>query len=271
MRLQPPPIAPAPTRARRPRTAASGAAAPLAALCSLLAAAALPRAALAQGLLVDGADAAAHTPLAASKTFARLSEVFNASRAWKAAFKASPRAACRAGGGSLCAAAGGEDERAYAQLLMATSPLAYSSADPASTGGLNLVPPASDQHPCAACTGFAAAGAAHAAMAAALRVPAAKIEPLSVQDLLYCSAGGPATCDAGWTLPDALQQLAQRRLAPASCMPYKPPRLGAGAGELPTCGRECAAGAPQPPVRYHPVASQVGGARAGRGAAAGRV
>lgn len=53
---------------------------------------------------------------------------------------------------------GGVDH--YAVLMLAASPMDYNSASPADTGGLNYVPPAPDQRPCATCTSFAVVAAA---------------------------------------------------------------------------------------------------------------
>lgn len=170
-----------------------------------------------QGLVVSGAPA----PLGASGAFSSLAALYEKSKAWKAAFRRSPASACASGGDTLCSAGAVDgNAAAYGQLVVATSPLIYSSARPADTGGFDFIPDPRDQRPCAACTGFAVAAAAQAAVAAAARVNASDVEPLSAADLVYCSPGAPTSCSAGWTLADVLKQLTERRIAPEACMPY---------------------------------------------------
>jgi hypothetical protein len=158
-----------------------------------------------------------------------LAALYEKSEAWKSAFRRSPASACSQNGQTLCSAGSSQDAAAYGQLVVATSPLTYSSASPSDTGGLDLIPSARDQRPCAACTGFAVASAAQAAIAAAARVNASAVEPLSPSDLLYCSPGAPTSCSAGWTLIDVLKQLTERRIAPEACQPYDVSR---GKGQL---------------------------------------
>ncbi|KAI8464743.1 MAG: hypothetical protein J3K34DRAFT_105024 [Monoraphidium minutum] len=186
-----------------------------------------------QGLVVTNSPA----PLGASGAYSSLAALYAQSEAWKAAFKRSPRSACAAGGQTLCSAGSSGDAAAYGQLVVATSPLVYSSADPRDTGGFDFVPAPRDQRPCAACTAFAVAAAAQAAVAAAARVNASAVEPLSAADLLYCSPGAPTTCTAGWTLADVLRQLTGRRIAPEACVPYDPPSLD-GEDDI-HCGPQC--------------------------------
>ncbi|KAI8475768.1 MAG: hypothetical protein J3K34DRAFT_456135 [Monoraphidium minutum] len=195
------------------------------ALPLLLLLAASPSVVQGQGLRVNGTA----INMAANGGRAELERIYGASKQWREAFKRSPSSACQGNGRSLCAA--GENDAAdtvpYAQLVVAASPLAYSSADPASTGGLNLVPAARDQRPCASCTAFAAAAAAQAAIAAVLRKNARDIEPLSTQDLMYCGIDAPTRCGDGWTLTEALRQLKDRAVATEACLPYRPPAADA--------------------------------------------
>jgi hypothetical protein len=218
------------TGARQPR----GARQPLrccvaaAMLLIAVACAAVPRAA-AQGLLLSKEP----VHMGATGELRQLTQTYSASRAWREAFKRDPSSACSPQSGSLCASGVSDDADQYGQLVVATSPIAYSSASPASTGGFDFVPHPGDQRPCASCTGFAVAAAAQAAIAAALQRNASKIEPLSAQDLQYCSVGAPTSCTSGWTLPDVLKQLVTRRVAPASCVPYDPPPLGTTSAQPP--------------------------------------
>eukprot|EP00882_Tetradesmus_deserticola_P020472 GHRQ01022118.1.p1 GENE.GHRQ01022118.1~~GHRQ01022118.1.p1 ORF type:complete len:136 (+),score=32.13 GHRQ01022118.1:27-410(+) len=65
-------------------------------------------------------------------------------------------------------------------------------------------------------------------MAAALQVDVQQCS-ISVQALFFCVPGRPTrSCEAGWNLADALQQLQQcgQSLPTASCLPYKPDYMG---------------------------------------------
>ncbi|KAI8477344.1 MAG: hypothetical protein J3K34DRAFT_291 [Monoraphidium minutum] len=200
-----------------------------------------------QGLIVTGAP----VTLGSSGAWSSLSVIYAGSQRWKAAFKSSPASVCSASGSTLCSAGAADDVEKFGQLMLATSPLVYSSLDPASTGGLVLVAPPGDQRPCASCTGFAVAAAARAAIASALRVNATDVEPLSPTDLLYCSKGAPQTCSGGWTLIDVLKQLTERRIAPEACLPYEPLKLDGSS--KPECGPGCVT--PNTPPQ-HILASQ---------------
>ncbi|KAI8477347.1 MAG: hypothetical protein J3K34DRAFT_515697 [Monoraphidium minutum] len=200
-----------------------------------------------QGLIVTGVP----VTLGSSGAWSSLSVIYAGSQRWKAAFKSSPELACSPLGSTLCSAGAADDVEKFGQLVLATSPRVYSSADPASTGGLVLVAPPGDQRPCSSCTGFAVAAAARAAIASALRVNATDVEPLSPTDLLYCSKGAPQTCNGGWTLVDVLKQLTERHIAPEACLPYEPIKLESY--DKPECGPGCVTpGAPP----QHKLASQ---------------
>jgi hypothetical protein len=165
-------------------------------------------------------------PVGASNTLSQLQQQYKNSKAWKRAYKQQPSSACaRSGIGSLCAAQTTSATDAYAQLMLATSPQAYSSTNKIK---LRLVAPAQDQAECQTCTAFAVAAAAETAMAAALQVDVQQCS-ISVQALFFCGPNEPSrSCDAGWSLRDALQQLQQRgqSLPTASCLPYKPDLFG---------------------------------------------
>jgi hypothetical protein len=111
-----------------------------------------------------------------------------------------------------------------AQLQMATSPSSYSSMNPSQVGNIRLVAAAGNQLDCQTCVAFTVTSAAETAMAAALGVPVEECS-ISVQGLYFCEPAAPVkSCGAGWTLPEALRQLAQRSstIPTASCLPYKP-------------------------------------------------
>lgn len=91
-----------------------------------------------------------------------------------------------------------------------------------------------------ACTAFAVAAAAETAMAAALQVDVQQCS-ISVQALFFCTPNAPIrSCDAGWSLQDALQQLQQRgqKLPTAACLPYKPDTVGDQSAEA-LCKGSC--------------------------------
>ncbi|KAF6246276.1 hypothetical protein COO60DRAFT_1210639 [Scenedesmus sp. NREL 46B-D3] len=161
-----------------------------------------------------------------TNTLTQLQQQYRNSQAWKRAYKQRPRSACGiTGGASLCAAQSTSAVDAYAQLMLAMSPQAYSST---SSKGPRLVSPAQDQEQCQACTAFAVAAAAETAMAAALQVDVQQCS-ISVQALFFCAPNEPTrSCEAGWNLPAALQQLQQRgpNLPTAACLPYKPDLFG---------------------------------------------
>lgn len=166
--------------------------------------------------------------LGASNTYKQLQNLYASSKAWRKRFSKSPAAACsskRTGGSSLCAAADKDDELyLYAQLMLATSPQAYSSINTSQVGLVGLVAPAGHQLACESCVAFAVTAAAETAMAAALGVPVDDCS-ISVQGLFFCPPVGPTgSCQAGWTLPEALEQLAKHSssIPTADCLPYRP-------------------------------------------------
>lgn len=56
-------------------------------------------------------------------------------------------------------------------------------------GGFNFIAPAPDQAACGACAAFAAAGLAHAAMAAAKKQSYKAVPALSAQHMYFCAGG----------------------------------------------------------------------------------
>jgi hypothetical protein len=165
-------------------------------------------------------------PIGASNTLKQLQQQYRNSEAWKHAYKQKPSAACGpAGGATLCAAQGTSATDAYAQLTLATSPQAYSSTHDSK---LRIVAPAQDQAECQTCTAFAVAAAAETAMASALQVDVNQCS-ISAHALFFCAQDGPAkSCDTGWSLENAVEQLKQRSrsLPTAACMPYRPDITG---------------------------------------------
>ncbi len=164
--------------------------------------------------------------LGASNALKQLQQLHSSSTSWRRSYKQSPKSACSKGGrGSLCAAAGADAADAYAQLMLATSPQAYSSLNPQYAGSVRLVAPPGDQEGCQTCVAWAVTSAAETAMATALRVNVLSCS-ISVQALYFCPAGGGPvrSCDAGWTLQDAITQLEQRgrSLPTTECLPYNP-------------------------------------------------
>lgn len=176
-------------------------------------------------------------PVGASNTLSQLQQQYKNSKAWKRAYKQRPSSVCaRSGSASLCAAQGKSSTDAYAQLMLATSPQAYSSADTK----VRLVAPAQDQSGCQTCTAFAVAGAAETAMASALQVDVLQCS-ISVQALFFCAPNEPIkSCESGWSLRDALQQLQQRgqSLPTTKCLPYRPDFYGDQSAEA-LCKRAC--------------------------------
>jgi C1A family cysteine protease len=90
------------------------------------------------------------------------------------------------------------------------------------------VAPAQDQAECQTCTAFAVAAADETAVASALQVDVDQCS-ISTHALFFCAQDGPSkSCDTGWSLENALEQLKQRgrSLPTASCMPYRPDITG---------------------------------------------
>jgi hypothetical protein len=168
--------------------------------------------------------------LGVSGTFNQLQQLYSGSKAWKKDYKQAPAAACnKRSRASLCAAQDMQAADNAAQLQMATSPSSYSSMNPSQVGNIRLVAAAGNQLGCHTCVAFAVTSAAETAMAAALGVRVAQCS-ISVQGLYFCDepAAPVKSCRAGWTLPEALRQLALRSktIPTASCLPYKPDEQG---------------------------------------------
>jgi hypothetical protein len=73
------------------------------------------------------------------------------SKAWQAAYAAVPQSACNLRGGkSMCSSETSAGD-SYAQLVLATSPAAYSSLDDRWTGGRMLLTAARNQGTCTSC------------------------------------------------------------------------------------------------------------------------
>eukprot|EP00775_Hariotina_reticulata_P009157 gene9157-biopygen11054 len=150
------------------------------------------------------------TILGADNTLLQLQQASKRSKEWREMFRKNPAAACtKKGSASLCAADNTDASDAYAELLMATSPQAYSSTNASQVGSVRLVAAARDQGKCQTCTAFAVAAAAETSMAAALGVPVEDCS-ISVQSLYFCQPKVIRSCTAGWTLPLALDQLVLR-------------------------------------------------------------
>jgi hypothetical protein len=169
------------------------------------------------------------TTLGVSNSFKQLQKLYSDSKAWKKAYKQTPAAACnKRSRASLCAAENTQALANAAQLQMATSPSSFSSLNSSQVGDMRLVAAAGNQLSCQTCTAFAVTSAAETAMAAALGVPVEECS-ISVQGLYFCEPQKPVrSCGAGWTLPEALQQLEQRSstIPTANCLPYKPDEQG---------------------------------------------
>jgi hypothetical protein len=173
-----------------------------------------------------------------SSTLAHIQQLYSSSKAWKRAYKQRPKAACSStSSSSLCAAAATDSVNTYAQLMLATSPEAYSSTN---ASRVPLVTPAQDQQECQTCAAFAVAAAAETAMASALQVDVQQCS-ISVQALYFCPPGSPGrSCSAGWNLLAALELLQQQSqsLPTAGCLPYRPDfRRELSADEL--CASRC--------------------------------
>eukprot|EP00877_Chromochloris_zofingiensis_P004388 jgi/Chrzof1/13950/Cz08g19040.t1 len=171
-----------------------------------------------QGLQIDDIKS---TNLGASSVYQSFKKQYGDSKAWKYAWKMSPKEACSKSSGSLCSSNSNELSESYFKLLMATSPAIFSNRDPSYTGGVDVVKPPKDQKPCKACVGFAAISAAETAVAVVLAKSARNIS-LSVQDLQFCSSGAPGTCGTGWELEPALKELRNREILSDYCLPYAP-------------------------------------------------
>eukprot|EP00877_Chromochloris_zofingiensis_P009635 jgi/Chrzof1/4925/Cz15g04210.t1 len=188
-----------------------------------------------QGLEIDDIKS---TNLGASNVFQSFQKQYGASKAWRNAWKRSPKEACSRSSGSLCSSNSNESSESYYKLLMATSPATFNNRDPSYTGGVDVVKPPKDQHPCKACVGFAAVSAAETAVAVVLQKSASNIS-LSVQDFHFCSTGAPSSCSTGWELEPALRELQNRRAILSDyCLPYAPDvKLEKSWADL--CKRQC--------------------------------
>eukprot|EP00877_Chromochloris_zofingiensis_P008315 jgi/Chrzof1/3737/Cz13g07030.t1 len=175
------------------------------------------RLAAGQGLRIDDIKS---TNLGASSVYQSFKQQYGASKAWRNAWKRSPKEACSRSSGSLCSS-NNNDDLSYYKLLMATSPAIFNARDPSYTGGIEVMKPPKDQKPCTTCVGFAAISAAETAVAVVLQMSARNIS-LSVQDLQFCSSGAPSSCRAGWELEPALKELRDRQILSDSCLPYAP-------------------------------------------------
>jgi len=174
-----------------------------------------------------------------TNSYRSTTKLLAASARWKAALKFAPGAACASG--SLCAPGAAHSLDEYAIAEIATSPIAYSSLNPARDGVSVVPPPRPPQAPCFTCAAFAAAVAAEAAVASEARVDASRLM-VSIADLYFCSASGLRSCKAGWTLEAALEQLRTRPLLAERCLPYRAATAaGEGASQRGVCmaGRAC--------------------------------
>lgn len=114
-----------------------------------------------------------------------------------------------------------------AVAYIAASPLAYRSDDPdAVRAGVSLVGPAFDQGACASCVSAAIIGAAQAAVATALRVPAASLPALVPDFGYFCTTflgevGPRRSCAVGWSFEPALRVMQAQPAAffvPVACL-----------------------------------------------------
>jgi hypothetical protein len=147
-------------------------------------------------------------------------------RVFRSAFLRNPKIACSdRRGASLCASSGSASATVameqHGQLVLAASPLAYSSLNLQQTGGIQLIGPVRDQSVCDTCVGFAMAGAAQSALAAVMRTPVSRWE-VSVQDLYFCSPSARRACKTPWNLQAAAKEVSERQLLPWKCLPYQP-------------------------------------------------
>eukprot|EP00775_Hariotina_reticulata_P003715 gene3715-biopygen5397 len=123
---------------------------------------------------------------------AKLRALYSASRSFRVAYRASPSSACAKGspgrrGASLCAPSAQDTQAAEqaVQLMIATSPIVFSSTNASDTGGVRVIYPPGHQGPCETCIAFAVGAAAEAAVASVLRVNVLLVN-VSVQSLYYC-------------------------------------------------------------------------------------
>ncbi|KIZ07750.1 hypothetical protein MNEG_0195 [Monoraphidium neglectum] len=148
------------------------------------------------------------------------------SKSFQNAFKTNRGSACSNKQGSLCAAKASVDETAA--LTVAASPTKFDARSSSDTGGFVLTSPVGDQGSCYSCTAFAVAGAAEAAVSAALRKTAVG-RNWSVQDLHFCLAtnsGESKSCrSSASSLIDVLKPFtaATRALVLDKCLPYEAP------------------------------------------------
>lgn len=157
-----------------------------------------------------------------SKTYDAASEQWKQAKAWRSALQSAPRQACNGKDkNSFCSAGVQSDAYRYSVLMLATSPGAYSSLQPAYVGAKRVISGVRDQRPCSACTAFAAVAAAEAAVASATGQDVSAVGRLSAQDLYFC---GPTlrTCNTGGTISEVLGDLTRRQLLLEECMPYAP-------------------------------------------------
>ncbi|WIA20231.1 hypothetical protein OEZ85_006071 [Tetradesmus obliquus] len=128
-------------------------------------------------------------------------------------------------------------------MLEAALPATYDSTSARDTGGFNFIAPAPDQAACGACAAFAAAGLAHAAMAAAKKQSYKAVPALSAQHMYFCAGkqAGSRTCANGTTIDSILQQLSQGASLQDRCLPWSKP----GGLKRPTnvCSTRCSSSA----------------------------
>jgi hypothetical protein len=190
------------------------------------------------------ANAAAH---------AELLQQYAAAKAWRAAFKADPAAACPPARPGAAACPGVSD----AVLSLAAAPPAFSSLDASPP----ILGPARDQRPCLACAAFAVAGAAEAAAARGSGRGAAEVGALSAADLFFC---GPLErgCFDSWSIPDALASLTARALLLDRCLPFDGPAAAGGAPRRELCAARCGDTSPVAALGTWRAARLPGGAAA---------
>uniref|UniRef100_A0A383W070 Peptidase C1A papain C-terminal domain-containing protein n=1 Tax=Tetradesmus obliquus TaxID=3088 RepID=A0A383W070_TETOB len=98
-------------------------------------------------------------------------------------------------------------------LLLALTPSAYSSNNPADTPGRRgSVSPAQNQDRCFACVGFALTAAAEAAINVYKQQSWQKLN-LSEQDLSFCKLYPRASCDTGAFYDDAVEWVNEGRVS----------------------------------------------------------
>lgn len=135
--------------------------------------------------------------------------------AFRNAYAANPRDACRLNRKSLCGAAAGTDD--YVKLQIATSPADYDARYKAGDN-YNPIGPAKDQRPCQTGVAFAVTAAAEAAVASALQLNGTTIN-LSQQDLQFCP-GITRGCYDNWDIKSALERLVNETVVDYECLPY---------------------------------------------------